>query len=100
MSILKPSAVFLLMLPLAAQAQDSDIPAKASNCVSCHSADGNPLVAGVPILSGQRAIYLESTLRSYREGRRIGGPADVMRTYAKDLTDEDIKEIAAWFAAN
>jgi cytochrome c553 len=39
-------------------------------------------------------------LRSYREGRRTGGSADVMQTYTKDLTDEDIKEIAAWFAAN
>jgi cytochrome c553 len=99
MSILRLSIAFLLM-PFAAQAQDSNIPTQATSCVSCHSADGNPLVAGVPILSGQRAIYLESALRSYREGRRMGGPADVMRTYVKDLTDEDIKEIAAWFAAN
>lgn len=99
MSILRLS-VALLLLPFATQAQDSTIPALATNCVSCHSADGNPLVAGVPILSGQRAIYLEAALRSYREGRRTGGPADVMQTYAKDLTDEEIKEIAAWFAAN
>ena len=99
MSILKLSAA-LLLLPLAAQAQNSNIPTQASNCVSCHSADGNPLVAGVPILSGQRAIYLENALRSYRDGRRVGGYADVMRTYVKDLTEEDIKEIAAWFAVN
>ena len=99
MSILKLSAAFLL-LPFAAQAQDTSIPIQATNCVSCHSADGNPLVTGVPILSGQRALYLEAALRAYREGRRTGGPADVMQTYVKDLTDEDIKEIAAWFAAN
>jgi cytochrome c553 len=99
MSILKLSAVFWL-LPFAAQAQNSNIPPQATNCVSCHASDGNPLVAGVPILSGQRALYLESALRSYREGRRTGGSADVMQTYTKDLTDEDIKEIAAWFAAN
>ncbi|SMR70759.1 Cytochrome c553 [Aliiroseovarius halocynthiae] len=99
MSILKLSAA-LLVLPIAAQAQDSSIPTVATNCVSCHSADGNPLVAGVPILSGQRATYLEAALRSYRDGRRTGGPADVMSTYAKELTDEDIKEIAEWFAAN
>lgn len=99
MSTLKLS-VALLLLPTAAQAQESNIPTLAANCVSCHSADGNPLVAGVPILSGQRATYLESALRSYREGRRTGGPADVMGIYAKELTDDDIKEIAAWFAAN
>jgi len=99
MSILKLSAVFLL-LPWIAQAQDSNIPPLVSNCVSCHSADGNPLVAGVPILSGQREVYLESALRSYREGRRTGGSASVMQTYAKGLTNENIKEIAEWFSAN
>lgn len=99
MSISKLSAA-LLFLPLVAQAQDSAIPALVTNCVSCHSADGNPLVAGVPILSGQRAPYLDSALRSYRDGRRTGGPADVMQTYVKDLTDKDIKEISEWFAAN
>lgn len=99
MSVFRLS-VAILLLPFGVQAQDSNIPTKASTCVSCHSADGNPLVAGVPILAGQRADYMESALRSYREGRRAGGPADVMKTYVKDLTDQDIKEIAAWFAAN
>lgn len=99
MSVFRLS-VAILLLPFAAQAQDSNIPTQASSCVSCHSADGNPLVAGVPILAGQRADYMESALRSYREGRRTGGPADVMKTFVKDLTDQDIKEISAWFATN
>lgn len=76
------------------------MPTAASSCVSCHSADGNPLVAGVPTLSGQRADYLESALRSYREGRRTGGAAEVMRVFASELSDKDIEEISEWFATN
>jgi cytochrome c553 len=99
MSVSRLSLIAALM-PFALWAEDSNIPTSATNCVSCHSADGNPLVAGVPILAGQRADYLESALRAYRDGGRVGGHADVMQTYAKDLTDEKIEEIAKWFAAN
>lgn len=99
MLILKLS-IALFLLPFAALAQDSGIPAKAANCVSCHSADGNPLVAGVPILAGQRVDYMESAMRAYRDGRRTGGAADVMNLFVKDLSDKDLQEIATWFAAN
>ncbi|WP_295811802.1 cytochrome c [uncultured Nitratireductor sp.] len=101
MSISRLSLAALLLMPFTAQAQDNTaVPKQASGCVSCHSADGNPLVAGVPILSGQRADYLEAALKAYREGRRTGGPADVMGFYTKELSDEDIKEISEWFAQN
>ncbi len=88
-----------LFLPCATLAQDA-IPAKASTCVSCHSADGNPLVDGVPILSGQREAYLISALTAYRDGGRLGGPADVMAKFAAPLSDSDIQEIAKWFATH
>lgn len=92
-------ALLVCLMPGAALAQDA-IPASVSSCVSCHSADGNPLVAGVPILSGQRALYLERALKAYRAGQRSGGPADVMRAYSKNLSDSDIQEIATWFSEN
>ncbi|MBN8242534.1 c-type cytochrome [Nitratireductor aquimarinus] len=101
MSISRLSLAALLLMPFAAQAQDNNaVPKQASGCISCHSADGNPLVEGVPILSGQRSDYLEAALKAYREGRRTGGPADLMRFYTKELSDEDIKEISEWFAQN
>ncbi|MBY6146893.1 c-type cytochrome [Mameliella alba] len=92
-------ALLALLLPGAALADDA-VPAVVSSCVSCHSADGNPLVAGVPILAGQRADYLQSALMAYRAGRRTGGPADVMQAYAKPLSDSEIEEIAKWFSEN
>ncbi|MCY0096865.1 c-type cytochrome [Hoeflea ulvae] len=91
-------ALVALLAPFAAHAEDSAVPAKAAACVSCHSADGNPLVAGVPILAGQRADYMAMALRAYREGRRTGGPAGVMAFYVKDMSDQDIEEIVQWFA--
>ena len=102
MSISRLSVAVLtaLGLSVSAQAQDAAVPAKASGCVSCHSADGNPLVAGVPILSGQRSDYLAMSLRAYRDGRRTGGGASVMALIVEDLSDEDIEEIAQWFAQN
>lgn len=102
MSPFRPEfALLTLLAPCAAWADDAPaVPASVSSCVSCHSADGNPLVAGVPILAGQREDYLQSALKSYRSGYRKGGMADVMGVYAKELTDSDIEEIAKWFAAN
>ncbi|MEQ9259808.1 MAG: c-type cytochrome [Roseovarius sp.] len=99
---LEPIALACALLsPGAALAEDAPaVPASVASCVSCHSADGNPLVAGVPILAGQRQDYLESALKSYRSGYRSGGMADVMQIFAKPLTDKEIEEIATWFSAN
>lgn len=94
-------ALLALLAPCAAWADETPaVPSSVSSCVSCHSADGNPLVAGVPILAGQRQDYLEGALKSYRSGYRKGGMADVMGFYAKELSDSDIEEIAKWFSAN
>ncbi|SDE71954.1 Cytochrome c553 [Paracoccus isoporae] len=95
------AAALIALLPLSAAADEAPaIPPLVSGCVSCHSADGNPLVAGVPIIAGQRADYLVSALKSYRSGSRSGGPADVMRHFSEELSDKDIEEIAAWFSTN
>ncbi len=100
-SCLKTAALAAaICLPALAAAAEDAVPASVSSCVSCHSADGNPLVAGVPILAGQREEYLVNALKAYRAGRRSGGGADVMQRYAKTLNDTDIQEIARWFAQN
>ncbi len=83
----------LAALPLAAQAE---IPAKAQACIGCHGADGNSTSPIFPKLAGQHAAYLENALKAYRDGFRRN---DMMNRFAKGLTDEDIREIAAYFAA-
>lgn len=65
---------------------------KAGGCASCHGADGNGRIP----LAGKDADYLAEQLRDYRSGARQHG---MMNTIARQLTDEDIADLAAWFAA-
>lgn len=70
-------------------------------CVDCHGAEGNtPLDGTYPKLGGQYADYLAYALQSYRDGKRGGtGTTDLMATQAKGLTDQQIADLAAFFAA-
>lgn len=70
-------------------------------CVDCHGADGNtPLDGTYPKLGGQYADYLAYALQSYRDGKRAGtGTTDLMATQAKDLTDQQIADLAAFFGS-
>ena len=71
-------------------------PEKAQACVACHGAGGRSLVATTPILAGQTARYMYLQLRDFQEGRRSDPQMDPM---VKDLSRDDMREIAAWFAA-
>lgn len=83
---------------MSARAEDpASPPAKASQCFSCHGADGNPSLSAVPIIAGQQPEYLRDTLNAYRSGLRGGGRAIVMHEIAKDLSDDDITALSAWF---
>ena len=70
-----------------------DVPA----CLGCHgAADRNP---AYPELSGQPAEYLETQLRLFRAENRGGTRYQhLMRNAAKNLSDEDIAALAAFFA--
>jgi cytochrome c553 len=68
---------------------------KAAPCAACHGADGNKtLDATYPRLAGQYADYLEHTLKDYRSGARKNA---IMQGFAKNLSDEDIADLAAYF---
>ena len=79
--------------PAAAYAAPPD---KAQACVGCHGAGGRSLVTTTPILAGQTARYMYLQLRDFQEGRRSDPQMDPM---VKDLSRDDMREIAAWFAA-
>jgi cytochrome c553 len=49
-----------------------------------------------PHLAGQPAMYVAAQLRAYRSGAR---KHEVMAVMAKPLTDDDIANLAAWFAS-
>lgn len=90
------AAVALAAVALPVEAQDV-IPPAAAPCVACHSVDGRPLLADVPIIAGQQVHYLVRALTSYRDGTRTGGQALVMQQFVKDLDDRQIAILARWF---
>ena len=73
--------------------------ASGQACVDCHGADGNaPIDASYPKLGGQYADYLAHSLQAYRSGARGGSPTtDLMASQAKDLNDQQIADLAAYF---
>jgi len=70
---------------------------KAKSCAACHGADGN---AGsdqqYPRLAGQYADYIARALHEYKNGDRKN---PIMAGMAKPLSDQDIDDIAAYFAS-
>jgi cytochrome c553 len=73
---------------------------KASMCVGCHNIPGYktafPEVYSVPKLDGQHAGYMVSALRAYKSGERRH-PS--MRAVAASLSDQDMADLAAFYAA-
>lgn len=65
-------------------------------CQSCHGIDGNlSLQDDYPKLGGQHADYLVQALKAYRSGDRKNA---IMSGFARDLSDQDIADLAAWYA--
>lgn len=70
--------------------------AKVAVCVACHGPGGNALVPLFPALAAQHPGYLYQSLAGFR---RRADPASPMTAQVKDLSDADLRNIAAYFAA-
>jgi cytochrome c553 len=71
--------------------------ATGQSCIDCHGPDGNaPLDDTYPKLGGQYYDYLEHALVQYRDGRREHA---LMSQQAVDLNDQEIADLAAYFAS-
>ena len=82
---------------LPVHAQDAQAGAKKSApCQTCHGKDGLGTLPDAPHLAGQPAVYLERALKAYRSGERKN---EMMNAMTKPLTDEDIRDLAAHYAA-
>jgi cytochrome c553 len=64
-------------------------------CVSCHGPGGNSTIATNPKLAGQVEAYVHKQLVDFTTPSRN---QPIMTTYAKALTDEEKKNIAAYLA--
>jgi cytochrome c553 len=70
----------------------------AATCVACHGSDGLSVIDGYPNLAGQNEAYLVSALNAYKAGQRTGANAGIMQSQVGMLSDEDIANLAAYFA--
>ncbi|HAQ50597.1 MAG TPA: cytochrome C biogenesis protein CcsB [Gammaproteobacteria bacterium] len=73
--------------------------AKAASCAACHGADGIATVPNYPSLAGQNEAYLVASMQSYKNKQRKGGMAAIMEMQAANLSDQDIEDISAYYAA-
>jgi cytochrome c553 len=64
-------------------------------CLSCHGANGNSTIAANPKLSNQIEAYTHKQLVDFTTPQRVN---PVMTTYAKMLTDEEKRNVAAYLA--
>lgn len=69
---------------------------KVTVCTACHGPAGNALVPAFPALAGQHAGYLYQSLAGFR---RRADPASPMTAQVQSLRDADLRDIAAYFAA-
>ncbi|EGQ9761619.1 cytochrome c [Vibrio alginolyticus] len=73
--------------------------AKSGVCAACHGADGIAVIPGYPNLKGQNEQYIISSIKAYKNKERTGGLAAVMQAQASLLSDEDIANLAAYYAS-
>jgi len=69
---------------------------KARKCQPCHGIDGIARLPSAPHIAGENTVYLTAQLTAFRSGKRVH---EIMSLIAKDLTDEDIADLAAWYAS-
>ncbi len=68
---------------------------KAATCAACHGMDGNSSMPNWPKLAGQHSDYVSRQTRLVRDG---GREIIEMIPFVQGLTDQDIADIAAYYA--
>lgn len=81
----------------AARAEDNLLPRNlAAVCANCHGTNGHARGDLIKPLAGVPAARTEAAMAGYRSGAL---PATVMHQIAKGFSDDQIKAIAAYYAA-
>ena len=69
---------------------------KAGVCAACHGPGGNSTNPEWPKLAGQHSAYTYEQLKVLKSGERR---SPVMNAQAANLSDQDMRDLAAYFAA-
>ena len=95
------SAVALMLFgAFAVQSAEGDPEAgknKSATCTACHGVDGNSANGEWPKLAGQHADYLDRQLHLFKSGGRQNA---IMMGMVAALSDEDMADLAAYYAEN
>ena len=89
----------LALLLTATQGAAADLAAgaaKAEACAACHGKNGVSQMAGAPSLAAQPDGFLQWQLVYFRSGTR---KSEVMQQIVAALSDDDIRDLSAYFAA-
>jgi cytochrome c553 len=100
-------AAFSLAVPVAAMAAEGkpDVGkarAEAAGCFACHGVDGVATADGLaadkntPNLAGEPDLYLQFQLVFFRKGVRKN---ETMNAMAQQLSDDDLRNVSAYFAS-
>ncbi len=71
-------------------------------CAACHGVDGNAVIGAYPKLAGQHAAYLYKQLANYKTANGAPKPLrsnPIMAGFAAALSEQDAKNVSAYFAA-
>lgn len=68
-------------------------------CFSCHGPGAAGVPPNFPRLAGQYSNYLLTQLESFKNGTRRNDHEELMRSVAKNMSDQDMQAVAAYLAA-
>jgi cytochrome c553 len=69
---------------------------KALACQTCHGIDGLSKIPEAPNIAGSPEQYLARQLNAFRKGERKN---EMMSVVAQQLSDKDVDDLAAYYAA-
>lgn len=72
---------------------------KAPSCVFCHNPNGAPSQASYPNLNGQDPVYLFNAMNAYLNDERSGAMAALMKAQLQNLSEQDLRDVAAFYSS-
>jgi cytochrome subunit of sulfide dehydrogenase len=91
------SCLFFSTSSFAVSQQELAINGMAATCANCHGTFGKSIQDGaLPSLAGMKNDYFIEQMQAFKSGAR---KATIMHQLAKGYNDQQIKDLAAYFAA-
>ena len=69
---------------------------KSAVCAACHGAEGISQMDIYPNLAGQKAAYIVSQLKAFKNDERNNA---IMAPMAMPLSEQDMEDLAAYYAS-